>query len=196
MRRTPSVALVYIAKDSRDLDDFYVGGVDAAHTELIGIDNKTGLSLSAIGNQMLDRCQAPVFGLCHADAVFLDGALEAFAAEAMAGAICGIVGRSLVGDYISASMVSAPTPVSTLDGMAVFLRPDLGLRFDAKTFIGFHCHVEDLCLQAHARGIAVTIPPAAAHHRNHVTDDSWLHDYRMYRAKLAAKWRGTEFATT
>jgi hypothetical protein len=182
---------------------------------------------------MLDRCKSLVFGLCHADAVFGPGALDAFVAEAMRGAVCGIVGIDLAGLYRcsfesrrdswwqgegagrgwahenenglvhsrprwppSRILTGGPGEVSTLDGMAVFFRRDLGLRFDEETFTGYHCHVEDLCLQAHSRGIPVTVPAADAHHRNHIQSQAFLADYRRYRAKLAAKWAGTEFRTT
>ena len=44
----------------------------------------------------------------------------------------------------------------------MFFRRDSGLWFDAVNFDGFHMHVEDLCMQAHAKGIPVLVPPASA----------------------------------
>lgn len=209
------LTLVYIAKDQAGLDAF-----DLTHTagaEVVGYANDAELALSRIGNEML-ACSgwmtagSPVFGFCHADAVFGPGALDAFVAEAMRGAVCGIVGIDLAGLYrcsfesrrdswwqgegAGRILTGGPGEVSTLDGMAVFFRRDLGLRFDEETFTGYHCHVEDLCLQAHSRGIPVTVPAADAHHRNHIQSQAFLADYRRYRAKLAAKWAGTEFRTT
>jgi hypothetical protein len=197
------LTLVYIAKDQAGLDAF-----DLTHTagaEFIGYANDAELALSHIGNEMLAYSgNSPVFGFCHADAVFGPGALDAFVAEAMRGAVCGIVGIDLAGLY-RCSFESrrdswwqgeGAAEVSTLDGMALFFRRDLGLRFDEQTFTGYHCHVEDLCLQAHSRGIPVTVPAADAHHRNHIQSQAFLADYRRYRAKLAAKWAGTEFSTT
>ncbi len=201
-----NLTLVYIAKNQAGLDAF-----DLTHTagvEVIGWANDAGLALSRIGNEMLDRCKSPVFGLCHADAVFGPGALDAFEVEAMRGAVCGIVGVDLAGVYHcsynsdrdrwwkGSQRIGEPGEISTLDGMAVFFRRDLGLCFDAETFDGFHCHVEDLCLQAHSRGIPVTVPAADAHHRNHTQIPAFLADYRRYRAKLAEKWAGAEFQTT
>lgn len=201
-----NLTLVYIAKNQAGLDAF-----DLTHTagvEVIGWANDAVLPLSKIGNEMLDRCQSPVFGLCHADAVFGPGALDAFTAEAMRGSVCGIVGVDLAGVYHcsynsdrdrwwkGSQRIGEPGEVSTLDGMAVFFRRDLGLRFDEETFDGYHCHVEDICLQAHSRGIPVTVPAADAHHRNHTQIPAFLADYRRYRAKLAEKWAGAEFQTT
>jgi hypothetical protein len=197
-----NLTLVYVAKDQAGLDAFDLTHMTGA--EVIGWANDAGLALSRICNEMLarlrrsDRCNSPVFGFCHADAVFGPGALDAFVAEAMRGAVCGIVGIDLAGLYRCSfeSRRDGPGEVSTLDGMAVFFRRDLGLRFDAETFDGYHCHVEDLCLQAHSRGIPVTVPAADAHHRNHIQSQAFLADYRRYRAKLAEKWKGTEFRTT
>ena len=205
-----NLTLVYVAKDQAGLDAFDLTHMTGA--EVIGWTNDAGLALSRIGNEMLDRCNSPVFGLCHADAVFGPGALDAFVAEAMRGAVCGIVGVDLTGVYrcsfesrrdswwqgegASRILTGGPGEVSTLDGMAVFFRRDLGLRFDAEIFDGYHCHVEDLCLQAHSRGIPVTVPAADAQHRNHTQSPAFLADYRRYRAKLAAKWAGTKFRTT
>jgi GT2 family glycosyltransferase len=226
-----NLTLVYVAKDQVGLDAFDLTHMTGA--EVIGWANDAGLALSRIGNEMLDRCKSLVFGLCHADAVFGPGALDAFVAEAMRGAVCGIVGIDLAGLYRcsfesrrdswwqgegagrgwahenenglvhsrprwppSRILTGGPGEVSTLDGMAVFFRRDLGLRFDEETFTGYHCHVEDLCLQAHSRGIPVTVPAADAHHRNHIQSQAFLADYRRYRAKLAAKWAGTEVRTT
>lgn len=198
--------LVYVGATVSDTDQF-----DRFHTgncELIGVSNSIKRPLAEIGNEWLATCPHEVFGLCHADAVFGLGALDAFAAEAMRGAVCGIVGVDLQGVYHCSynsdrdrwwkgnMRIAEPGEVSTLDGMAVFFRRDLCLQFDAETFHGLHCHVEDLCLQAHARGIPVTVPAADAHHRNHETNQAWLREYQAYRAKLSEKWAGTEFRTT
>ena len=187
-------------------------GKDASVTEwpdgAVRVINEQKNSLASIGNNFLAESTWPVFGLCHADVVFGSGALGAFTAEALRGAVCGIVGVDLAGVYHcsynsdrdrwwkGATRTAEPGQVSTLDCMAIFFRHDLGLRFDAKTFNGFHCHAEDLCLQAHARGIPVTVPAADAYHRNHAQSQAFLGEYRVYRARLAEKWKGTEFKTT
>ena len=172
------------------------------------VNNRAGKPLSYIGNMALELCQSQVFGLCHADVAFGSGALEAFTECAMSGHVCGIVGIDKQGIYrcsyndgrddwwTGTVTTGGPGPVSTLDSMAIFFRRDLGLRFDEATFDGFHCHVEDLCLQAATRGIPVTVPAADARHLDHEQSREWLVDYRRYRAKLAEKWSGTEFRTT
>ena len=211
------LTLVVVGKDMEAIRRF-----DASHVEGVSLAllaNTLGEPLSKIANNWLDNCDTPVFGLCHADVIFGAGALQEFAAAAMLGQLCGIVGRDLKGVYrcsynraaaekswwCEGVLTGGPGIVSTLNGMAVFMRRDLGelhaasglpLRFDEETFDGFHCHVEDLCLQAAALGISVVVPSADAHHRNHKQTGSFLQDYRMYRARLEAKWKGTEFATT
>ena len=199
--------LVVVGKDNADVLAFdqrsMAGNVDVRFKA-----NLAGEPLSKIANWYLDLSVAPVFGLCHADACFGPGALEAFTAEAMRGAVCGIVGVDLAGVYHCSynsdrdrwwkgdMRIAEPGQVSTLDCMAVFFRRDLGLRFDEDIFDGLHCHVEDLCLQAHARGIPVTVPAADAHHRNHKQAPEFLADYRKYRSRLAQKWAEVEFRTT
>ena len=195
--------LVVVGKDTAAVNAFVMPALSSFDTHVYIISNNTGTPLSKISNECLEFDNfrpSAVFGLCHADVVFGPDALEDFTAEAMRGAVCGIVGVDLAGCYRCCyspeTPFCGPGPVSTLDGMAVFFRRDLGLRFDEQTFDGFHCHVEDLCLQAHKRGIPVTVPAADAHHRNHGQSQAWLVDYRKYRRRLAEKWKGTEFRTT
>ena len=160
-------------------------------------------SLAAIGNEAMGMewrglLGQAVIGLCHADCSFGPGALESFAVCAAAGNVCGIVGIDLDRNYRwSNGGERGPGPVSTLDSCCVFLRADLGLRFDEVTFDGLHCHVEDLCLQAHARGIPVVVPAASASHVGESTfNPEWQAEYRVYRERLARKWEGTRFETT
>jgi hypothetical protein len=198
------LTLVVVGKDDADATSFPMPDCiewcnqTEGGTHILVFGNNCGTPLSVLANRELNRYESEVFGLCHADVVFGRGALEAFIVEAMRGAVCGIVGADLTGAlqccYTAGRAV--PSDVSTLDGMAVFFRADLGLSFDEQTFDGFHCHVEDLCLQAHARGIPVTVPAADAHHRNHTQSQAWLADYQMYRKRLAEKWKDTVFRTT
>jgi metal-sulfur cluster biosynthetic enzyme len=78
----------------------------------------------------------------------------------------------------------------------VFFRRDIGLRFDESTFTSFHCHVEDLCMQAKQRGMPVIVPFADATHASEMPSPAWRADYMTYRARLASKWRGFRFVTT
>ena len=189
------LTLLVIGKDYEAVKGFKAPGANV----LIRVANVKSEPLSVIANRHLNVCTTPVFGLCHADVAFGPGALEAFTTEALLGRVCGIAGALSSGAYCCCYALTPllrAAEVSTLDGMAVFLRPDMGLRFDEQTFDGFHCHVEDLCLQAHERGYRVTVPAADAHHVNHEQTKAWQDDYRKYRAKLAEKWKGTEFRTT
>jgi hypothetical protein len=160
--------------------------------------------LSLIANRELRIKPRRVFGLVHADTIFRAGALEAFVAAAERGEVCGIVGRTLDGFYrwcfkepgFEGDRVRGPGLVSTLDGCSIFFRTDLGLAFDAQTFDSFHCHVEDLCLQASQKGIDVTVPHADATHASELPSPAWRDQHGIYRRRLAQKWRGVRFQTT
>src|ERR1035441_6887364 len=160
------LTLVVVAKDDADLAAFDARACGEVDLRLV--NNQANESLARIANRHLEDCRK-VFGLCHADVAFLDGSLKAFMNEASTGSVCGLVGIDLEGIYHSSYSkftewgIAGPGPVSTLDAMGVFFRWDLGLRFDEKTFDGYHCHVEDLCLQAAARGIPIAVPAAEAH---------------------------------
>ena len=82
-----------------------------------------------------------------------------------------------------------PREVRWVDNCSVFLRPDLGLRFDAATFDTWHCCAEDLCMQAKDKGIRTLVPPAVAGHAGMSTGGlEWTEDFRVYDRKLRAKW--------
>jgi hypothetical protein len=144
--------------------------------------------MAAIGNHYLEDCW-DVFGMVHADTTFHPSALESFWRTARLGAVCGMVGIDTKKRYHWSKDIRSIQPVETLDCCSVFFRKDSGLRFDAKTFDGFHCYVEDLCMQAHAKKIPVVVPPAQAAHAEDSTNDSvWRGDYFRYKDKLLAKW--------
>lgn len=179
--------------------------------------NKNSKSLSNIANSFLFLSKprpGQVFGLVHCDtlfdsplyrinrpeAAFWKRDLEILTECAMSGKVCGIVGADLSAQrYWWGHSLPHGTehPVSCLDGCSVFFRRDLGLRFDEETFDGFHCHVEDLCLQAHAKGIPVVVPAVKADHVGQSTfDPAWQADYARYKQKLNEKWKGVVFQTT
>jgi hypothetical protein len=189
-----NLTLVVVAKDQADLRAFDLTHVNGVH--LVLLSNEAREPLSAIGNRYLDRSSAPVFGLVHADCWFGPESLAAFTAAALSGHVAGIVGVSLPNMRYQWCHEN-PSWVSTLDSCSVFFRRDLGVRFDEQTFDGLHCHVEDICLQARARGLLVSVPPADARHRSATANgQAWLDDYCRYRQRLAEKWRGVAFATT
>lgn len=217
------LTLVVVASSPEDARRFDWTHCNAAETVLV--INYPKAALSQIANRFhgfhdplfrrpfWERC---IFGLCHADVIFGPGALDALAKCAGAGAVCGVVGMNpdlkegAPGANPGANRQNQrwgevwayqnPGRVSTLDSAAVFFRRDSGLRFDAMNFDGMHCHVEDLCLQAHAKGIPVVVPAADATHIGNPGlqswDDWWHSDYRKYRQRLGEKWAGVRFGTT
>jgi hypothetical protein len=191
---TDQLTLVVIGKNQQALDSFDKTHVDC---NLVLLANPACVPLSKLANEQLQKCQTLVFGLSHADVWYHEGALEAFFQEAANGNVCGLVGAHQDKRYrCCTDMTPTPERASTLDGMGIFFRTDLGLQFDEKLFDGMHCHVEDLCLQAASRLISITVPAANAHHINHAQTKGWLEDYWYFRRRLAQKWIGHDFVTT
>jgi hypothetical protein len=190
--------LIVVSATAEGLDWSRIDPDGFCNDGLFQIWNRKKQSMASLGNQSViavDRMHRTVIGLCHADVSFGPGALQLFTSAAMDGNVVGIVGVDLQRTYRWSK--DNPGPVSTLDSCSVFFRRDLGLRFDEQTFDGFHCHVEDLCLQAQARGIPILVPPAQAWHVGQSTNNpAWQADYAKYRARLAMKWRGVRFETT
>ena len=217
------MTLVVVAKNWTDLANFRLTHVAGECVDFQLVVNYNSWSLASIANHELDASKCAVFGLCHADMDFQAGSLEAFYDCAMQGAVCGACGRTKLyldsdvgpGDssYVwskdwgcpTARQLAAgypanpsgPCPVSTLDSSCIFFRRDLGLRFDEKTFDGFHCHGEDICLQAQSRGIPVLVPAANAWHAcPDVNGPDWGKQRDVYYKRLKQKWAGLEFVTT
>jgi hypothetical protein len=185
---TADLTLVVVGADSRSLLAFELQHITPR--DLIMTANGRDASLAAIGNHHLEHARTPVVGLVHADCVFREGALDALTRAAMDGAVCGVVGISREGRQRWACG-GTDGPVATLDSCSVFLRRDLGLRFDVETFDGLHCHVEDVCMQAHARNIPVLVPAANCWHIGRSGNAAaWRDEYRPFRARLAQKWPG------
>lgn len=188
------LTLVVIAKDQRSLDSLDRTHI---HCKMIEVLNPHSKPLAYLANQKLRLCETLVFGLSHADVQYNEGALEAFTEEALRGSVCGLVGAHWDKRYRCCSdLPKEPEVASTLDGMGIFFRTDLGLSFDELTFNGMHCHVEDLCLQATKKNIPITVPAANAHHITHNQGPNWLKDYWVFRRKLTQKWLGMDFVTT
>lgn len=198
---TENLTLVVVGKDTAAVAEFFEANREfLGSVELALIANENIESLAAIGNRFLESAKTPVVGLVHADTFFKAGALDIFTQTAMEGKVCGIVGRPANGnaskDHAFHWCFVTPGPVETLDSCSVFLRKDLGLRFDAEKFNGFHCHVQDLCMQAHARGIEVVVPTADATHRGiNWAEPDFRADYAVYQERLNAKW-GREVKVT
>ena len=189
------LTLVAIGKNEKSLKRFDEENIE--DTVLVLIANAKREPLSTIANRYLPYSK-DVFGLCHANAWFGPGSLEIFVKIAMEGKVCGIVGKSLTGEYHWCH--TNPGKVSTLDGCSIFFPVRYKLQFDDKLFTGFHCHTEDLCLQAQKIGVETVVPLANASHldSDHTPSEGevWWKDYWRYRELLGNKWKGTEFSTT
>lgn len=178
------LTLVVVAKDRESLLGFQAGDPDGARIELIANDD--GKPLAAIGNRHLDAAQTSIFGLCHADCIFNARSLAEFALSARFGVV-GIVG--IDSQYAQRWCYRNPGVVETLDSCSVFFSRSFGLRFDERTCDGFHGHVQDLCMQARAKGIPVFVPAADATHIGiNFAEPAWRADYERYKARLCEKW--------
>lgn len=201
---THPLAILVIGKDSPAIEGFmrhHETTPSASIGRIIPIINDLGTPLACLANSALELVTEEVFGLLHAD-VYFDSPLARLAGQqwepdlsilyrtAMDGAVCGIVGADLTDvRYRWGNGLKEPWPVSCLDGCSLFMRRNIGLRFDSATFNGFHCHVEDLCLQAHQRGVPVIVPPVKAEHKGESTfEPKWQAQYFWYRKKLEEKW--------
>jgi hypothetical protein len=191
------LTLVVVAKNAEDMRRFPQEYVSPG--EAILVINIDQVPLSVIGNHYLDVARGSIFGMVHADVLFGEDALETLCKTAEGGAVCGVVGNNPLYQYPESYIHANKNPnvVSTLDSASVFFRRDLGLRFDSKTFDGFHLHVEDLCLQAGQRGIASVVPAADCfHNAADVNGKQWHDDWRVYYRKLRVKWPHVLFGTT
>jgi hypothetical protein len=199
-----TLALCVVAKSADELK-YWLAGHDLSYVhELVAVDNAGGRfgGYGHVAERALASTRSFIFGLCHADTVFKDRALEIFREVAAVGNVTGMVGRTLDGAYHWSQGGGIHSP-SCLDGCAIFFRRDSGLRFDTRTFDGFHCVGEDLALSARARGIPLVIPHAVAEHTSSSNfppggDHSrghppWLRDYYMYVDRLKAKYPQLQF---
>lgn len=191
--------LLVVSKDRDGIKRFFEWNpFPVPDIAVVPVVNRGTVSIPQLANTALSLDLGyDAVGVCHADTRYSIIALERFKDTALTGKVCGMVGRHLQGGYIWSKDVTRPVEVSTLDCCSVFFRRDSGLRFDEETFDGFHCYVEDLSLQAHAKGIPVVVPPAKASHLEESTrNPEWQADYKIYRKRLAIKWAGTVFETT
>lgn len=191
-----TLALIVVAKSNEELRDFSLEHVTNVTDEIILISNPEARfgGLGKLGNWALDHCRSDIIGLVHADVRLGQGAITAFKKPA-SDCLTGIVGRSQEGAYVWCC--DNPGTVSTLDCCSVFIHKKWGLRFDEATFDGFHCCVEDLCLQASAKGIGAVVPSADAIHKGKMTfNPTWQKQYVRYRIKLQQKWPEKDFQTT
>jgi hypothetical protein len=187
------MTLLVVARNDLGCASFNREHVHCADLRVVSTEGTEWLAAVANGHLATSRT---VFGFAHADILLRQGALENFHHHAMAGAVCGVVGRAMEDGYVNRWCNKNPGPVGSLDGCSVWFRRDLGLRFDAALFTSYHCFVEDLCVQAHARGIPVLVPSADATHLSGNPSTEWFNHYAPYRQRLTEKWWPREVWTT
>jgi hypothetical protein len=207
----PTLCLIVMGKDTEAFEKMdFLDVAKREVDELILIKTKDARfgGMGAVFNRVLDRTLCEIVGTVHTDTTFAPGSLTTFAKTAAAGKVTGIVGRALgcnpfggdiggdKGWYTWSKGVSSETEIGCLDGCSLFIRRDSGLRFDEETFPHFHCGIEDVCMQARAKGIPIVVPACYAHHHSGETgtylEPTWQKVYWETRKRLAAKWPGWE----
>jgi hypothetical protein len=160
-------------------------------------DNQSGRSIARIYNSLFMVDGPDLVAFLEPDVSFetdlvatILRAVESLERKATRWGAIGIVGRSWTGDYVWCHDVHEPTEVCALDSCSLVTRRSFGLRFDERRFDGFHCAVEDICLQGHAVGRPCFVVPATAKHFSSTlrAQGSQWGDYRRYRRKLTVKW--------
>jgi hypothetical protein len=197
-------ALCVVAKSGEELRGWLAGHDLSDVDELVAVNNAGGQfgGYGHVCQRALDATRSFVFGICHADTVFRERALQVFRDVAAVGNVTGMVGRTMDGAYHWSQGGGIHSP-SCLDGCAIFFRRDSGLRFDTATFDGFHCVGEDVALAARVRGIPLVIPHAIAEHASTSNfppgadhsrgQPGWLGDYYRYVDRLRSKYPQLQF---
>lgn len=186
--------LLVIGQTQAECEEFDKSNVDC---EVCLVANPENRSMAAIANEHMERTRRAVFGLIHPDVTFEPGAIQAFYDAAMAGNVCGVVGRNLEKEYVWCH--DNPGHVSCLDDCSIFFAKSAGLKFDEVLCDSFYAYVSDLCIQAHQRGIPVIVPAAVANHRGRrffTEHDAHYDAWFSYILKIRQKWPGVEFVTT
>jgi hypothetical protein len=193
-----SVAVLVLGKSDQEIADFETRSPcvhDEARIVLVANPNKIRGGYATIANPFIGAATEEIVGVVHADTTFAPGTITTLAAVAAEGRVVGMVGAGPNGGEVWGKHGGGP--VSTVDSCSVFFQRATGLRFDGATFDDFHCCVEDLCLQAIARGMSCYVPPVQADHIGYIDRPSnWIPNYRHYRNLLSQKWVGRRFFTT
>jgi hypothetical protein len=164
------------------------------------------IRLARYYNRVLDSARHDRILFCHPDIEFPPGALSQmcglFDARLRCGAV-GVVGISLGGRCLWSGSYCKPKQVSTLDSCAIMVDRRQGFRFDEQTFDGFHCVVEDYCLQVEDQGYGsyVAAPFPCAHWgatllENAGRCEAWMSDFLEYSQRLERKWPRRLYCTT
>jgi hypothetical protein len=140
----------------------------------------------------------PVRIFLHADVTFpadfasrMLAAVELLRGRGVEWGALGAVGRSWEGEYVWGNEIDEPTEVCTLDSCCIAIDTTDRMTFDQRTFDGYHCFVEDYCMQCHAAGRGVLVVPVPLGHAGatYAREGSQWGRYPAYRKRLLKKWR-------
>lgn len=183
-------------------------GPYATHLGRCGLDvivKRTDVAPATIYNRILDETKERYVCFIHSDCTCmgLERAIEHTIAL-RPGCLLGAVGVDANHNYLW-SMEGVAFNLMTADSCCLVVDKEMGLRFDDKTFDGYHLYVEDMCMQAGKvstifinSGDSLYRPivesgPHLIHHSYTVRQRgaAWG-DYWKYRALLEKKWPGVQ----
>jgi len=161
-------------------------------------DNVVSRNMAHLYNVLARLDGPPIRIFAHADVVFpadfgrrVAAAIAELERNGVAWGALGTVGRAWNGDYVWGHGVDEPAPVCAVDACCVVIDTRHAFAFDERTFDGYHCHVEDYCMQSHAAGLGVFVVPCRFEHlgATYAREGSQWGNYARYRKRLAKKWR-------
>jgi hypothetical protein len=190
--------------DRRLAETYLVPSLDALDGEapvrflLDNEDNAISRNVAYLYNLLARLEGPPVRIFSHADVTFpadfarrIASAVDELERRNVTWGALGIVGRSWEGEYVWGHQLAEPAEVCTVDACCAIIDTRHRISFDDRTFDGFHCHVEDYCMQCHAGGRGVFVIPSQLEHvsATYTVEGSRWGQYPKYRKRLARKWR-------
>ena len=189
----PTVAETYLLPSLAALD-----GVAPTRFFLDNERNVVSRNMAHLYN-MLARLEGPPARiLLHPDVTFtpdfvvrVGTAIAELEGRGIRWGALGTVGRSWHGEYVWGHELDEPIEVCAVDACCIVIDTRHRLSFDERTFDGFHCHVEDYCMQCHSSGLGVYVIPSQLEHASatYTRKGSRWGDYPKYRKRLSRKWR-------
>ena len=166
--------------------------------EKIYFNNKFDSAAKAY-NYVLDNYEAEIYVYVHQDLKFLDSDFLSDLIKAIEEdkkAIYGLCGSKMENgkNYTYSNVyhgllnknigkqISEVKEVEGLDEIFIAFHKDVKneIRFDEKTFNGWHLFVEDICLQAKLKGIKVKVLPLLTQHKNSLEMPRYMKIYGIY----------------
>ena len=160
-----------------------------------------GPSPATTYNEVFDKTDERFVCFIHSDVTY-DGLLGAVerTIRARPGYLIGAVG--VVGHEYVWSAKGGLADIETADSCCLVVDKEMGLRFDDKTFDGFHLYVEDICKQA-GRVTTMDINAYDGLVMPEAIGDYFIHhsytyrrqgamwgEYKKYKERFLAKWPG------